>query len=257
MNGFLHAVTVVLFCSSVFATGAVAADGGEQDNSGTNPVRFTHDFRIYMETMSLPGGDHALTKTTFEFRVPLSERLAFRTRIPHATLSIDGGSTTTGLGDIDARLLYLPVIKKSWALATGLEAFFNTATHDLLGSGKTSLGPQIFFVKFAPFGLKGALLAPAYQYVFDVAGSDARPDVRRHGFDLFGVWLAPSKKNWVVINPQYVIDEENSSETLQLETELGQMMFGATSSYIRPGMFLAGDEAYDWSVEVGFKVIWP
>ena len=41
-----------------------------------------------------------------------------------------------------------------------------------------------------------------------------------------------------------------------LEVEIGQMMFGATSSYIRPGFHIAGDELYDWSIELGFKVIW-
>jgi len=42
------------------------------------------------------------------------------------------------------------------------------------------------------------------------------------------------------------VDHENETETVILETELGQMMFGPTSSYIRPGFHLAGDELYSY-----------
>ena len=34
------------------------------------------------------------------------------------------------------------------------------------------------------------------------------------------------------------------------------MMFGPTSSYIRPGVGIGSDSPYEWNIEFGFKVIW-
>ena len=78
-------------------------------------------------------------------------------------------------------------IQKKGALAFGLEATFNTATHPMIGTGKTTLGPQAFLVFFQPFGIKGSILAPAYQYVFDIAGDDDRADISRSAIDIFFV----------------------------------------------------------------------
>ncbi len=160
------------------------------------------------------------------------------------------------MGDVDARVIHVPLVKKKWAVALGLEATLNSATQKELGSGKTTLGPQAFLVFFNPLGIKGLLFAPAYQYVFHIAGDDDRADVSRSAIDFFFVWLAANKKHWVTFNPQIVIDHEGETETLIIETEVGQMMFGATSSYIRPGFHAAGDKLFEWNIEFGFKVIW-
>ena len=92
--------------------------------------------------------------------------------------------------------------------------------------------------------------------MFHIAGDDDRADVSRSAIDFFFVWLAANKKHWVIFNPQIVLDHEGETETLLIETELGQMMFGATSSYIRPGFHASGDKLFNWNIEFGFKVIW-
>ena len=70
---------------------------------------------------------------------------------------------------MDFRFLAVPYANNKWGIATGLEAFFPTATNDLLGTGKTSLRPQVFGGFFGLLG-KGSIFAPGYLYVFDVAG---------------------------------------------------------------------------------------
>jgi hypothetical protein len=85
---------------------------------------------------------------------------------------------------------------------------------------------------------------------------DGRADVSRSAFDLFFVWLAEDKKHWAVVNPTIVLDHENEKEFAIFETEVGQMMFGPTSSYIRPGFGIGDDKPYEWNIEFGFKVIW-
>ena len=243
-----QAVLIICFVSaSLFAQ--------EKDNSGTNPVNFTNDFRMWMEIDMLQG-DNSYIKQAFEYRTPLSKTVAARFRGYKIDLSLGRGSTTTGFGDMDVRVIWVANVNQKGALAFGLEATFNTATHPFLGTGKTTLGPQAFKVFFQPFGIKGAILAPAYQYVFDVAGDDDRAAVSRSGIDLFFVWLAANKKHWVTINPTVVLDHENEKEFALFDVEVGQMMFGPTSSYIRPGIGIGTDRPYNWNIEFGFKVIW-
>ncbi len=227
----------------------------KKDNSGTNPVNFTNDFRMWMEFDMLQG-DNSYIKQAFEYRTPLSKKVASRIRGYKIDLSQGGGTTTTGYGDMDARLIWVPKVSKKAAIALGIEATFNTATHPTLGTGKTTLGPQAFLVFFQPFGIKGAILAPAYQYVFDVGGDEDRSEISRSAVDIFFVWLAADKKHWAVINPTFVFDHENDKEFALFEVEGGQMMFGATSSYIRPGIGIGSDRPYEWNIEFGFKVIW-
>ena len=42
-----------------------------EDNSGTNPVSFTYDFRVYSELAQLPNDAGSSALTTAELRVPL------------------------------------------------------------------------------------------------------------------------------------------------------------------------------------------
>ena len=82
---------------------------------------------------------------------------------------------------VSARILWVPKATRKWAIATGLEAFLDTATQDALGAGRTSLGPQVFAPIFNFLGVEGMLFSPAYQYVFDIAG-DGRLRIRKVGY---------------------------------------------------------------------------
>jgi len=234
-----------------------AALAAQDDNSGTNPIAFTWDFRFYPEAQSR-SGDNSFQTFTFEHRVPLSSNWQFRTKSSFASSTVDapgGNVTTSGFGDTSVRLLHIPMAGPKFALALGLEAFLNTASQPNLGEGRTSLGPQLFAVFFGALG-EGTLIAPAYQYQFDIAGDDGRAKVSRSLVDLFIVWIAPSKKFWLIADPQFIFDHENDRNWTQLEFEAGSMMFGPTSNYIRPSIGIGDDKTYDWSIEFGFKVIW-
>lgn len=247
----------VVTATALLAVAFPAALVAQDDNSGTNPIAFTWDFRMYPEAKSLPGANSSQT-FTFEHRVPLSSNWQFRTRsrFVNSTFESPGGPvSTTGFGDMDMRLLHIPIAGPKFALATGLEAFLNTASQPNLGEGRTSLGPQVFAVFFGALG-QGTLIAPAYQYTFDIAGDDGRAKVSRSSLDLFILWIAPSKKFWLLADPQYIFDHENDRNWGQLEFEAGAMMFGPTSNYLRPSIGIGEDRAYDWSIEFGFKVIW-
>ena len=235
---------------------AFAQDG---DNTGTNPINFTYDWRSHREMLDLGSGDNSLTIQTIQQRFPVG-KTQLQIRVRHSSLSLDpdgnGTSTeTSGIGDWDARLLYVPKVSASGAIAVGMEAGIPAASNDFLGNGKWTLGPQVFLVKFRP-GLGATLIAPAYQYVFSVAGDDARADVSRSQFDIFGLWLDTNKRWWFMANPQAVIDHENDLGFALFEVEYGRMMFAGLSAYSRPSLGIGTDRPYDWSVELGLKIIW-
>ena len=210
----------------LLATGMVVAClalpvQAQEDNTGTNPVNFSYDYRLYMEMADLPIDDSSLITNTIEFRWPLGRdvanlkgvgagspyhdmgsRFAMRLRARHSNLSVEIPDTdpysVSGIGDLDARLLYLPYVGNKTVLAVGLEGFFNTATSDALGSGKTSLGPTVIVVFPGLLG-RGSLFAPAYQYVFDVGGSDDRADIGRSQLDLYFVWTLAGGKGVIML----------------------------------------------------------
>lgn len=248
-------VMMVFALLSLMVQPAAAQD---EDNTGTNPVNFTYDFSMITEVNILEG-DNSQTKTAFGYSVPLSKTVSAKFRGYKVDLSLGSGSsasTTTGFGDMDARLLWVPMVSQRGALALGLEATFNTASQPILGSGKTTLGPQAFLVFFNPFGIKGAILAPAYQYIFDVGGDENRSHISRSGIDLFFVWRAPNNKRWGAINVTAVRDHENDEEYGTIRVNFGQLMVGPISSSIKPGIGIGSDRPYDWNIEFGLKFVW-
>ena len=255
----------------------------QEDNTGTNPVNFTYDARFIVEMAEFEEGGGSLLTNTFEFRWPLGRdvanlqgskagspfydmgnKLSMRVRARYQNLSVDdptvtpfGTSQVSGIGDFDARLLGTAYASKKLIVAAGLEAFFDTASNDALGSGKTSLGPQVFMVFPGILGGR-SLFAPGYQYVFDIAGDDANPDISRSQIDLYFVWQLASGKNWLILDPQAVIDHEADKELGTFEVEWGFMIAPSVgaSGYVRPGIGIGADKPYSWNFEVGLKFVW-
>ena len=67
--------TCILFLVLAGPMPVVAQEDEDKDNTGTNPVNFTYDFRLITEMQSLTDGG-SLIKNTVEFRVPLGRDIA-------------------------------------------------------------------------------------------------------------------------------------------------------------------------------------
>ena len=152
-------------------------------------------------------------------------------------------------------------MSKKMAIAVGLEIFFDTASDDALGSGATSLGPQVFAVFFKPFGGMFDLISPAYQHKFSVDEDDGRSKVHQGLIDLFFLKTSKDKQRWALIDPQGVLDYENDTEFMLVDVEVGTMLdkyLGTKghSVYLRPSVGIGTDRPYDGSVEMGHKMIW-
>jgi len=269
-----------IFLMLVFSIGAVSFDVLAQedpqsemkaDKTGTNPINFTFDARIYNEYQWLnTDGDGNQNITTLEFRAPLMDgKLQFRVKARYADISADlndDGSDDlddSGFGDTDIRFLTVPYLDmaKKRAIAVGMEVFLDTASEDILGSGATSLGPQVFAVFFKPFGGLIDLFAPAYQHKFSVDEDDGRSEVHQGLIDIFFLKMSTDKQRWALFDPQIVLDYENDTEFMLIDLEVGTMLdryLGTKghSIYLRPSIGIGSDRPTDGSVEVGYKIIW-
>jgi len=241
----------------------------EKDKTGTNPMNFTFDARLYNEYRSLnTAGDGYQNITTFEFRAPFADgKWQFRGKARGVILKADltGNGTDdvdeSGFGDIDLRFMTIPYmnLKKRSAVALGVEFFLDTASEDALGDGATIVAPLIFYGYFNPFG-PGSIIVPGYQHKFGIDEDEGR-EVNEGLIDIFMVKTWGGNQFWGFIDPQILLDYENDIEFMLLEIQAGIMTdkyFGTkgNSAYIMPSFGVGADRPYDWSMEVGYKIIW-
>jgi hypothetical protein len=248
-----------------------------QDKTGTNPIDFTYDYRIYTEMQQFKNDAGSQIRNIMEFRLPLGRDMAnvigqeegglrdlgskfqLRVRGYFNHLSINdtsaalGANSISGFGDLDARFLWIPKVTKRLGLAVGLEAFFNTASSEYLGAGRTNLAPIVFVPIFNILG-KGSIFAPGYQYVFNVNGETTN----RSQIDLYFVWGLAKGKNWLIVNPQIVLDHQNSAEFMVVDAEWGFMIApqSGISGYVRPGLGVGADRPFDYNLEFAIKFVW-
>ena len=117
-----------------------AEEGKKKDNSGTNPVNFTYDFRLINEMQQFKNDGGSQNKSYMELRAPMGRDLANVTGSEAGTL-VDLGSrwavrlrgyyntvtlndnvantsaTYSGIGDFDARILYVAKANSKFAIA--------------------------------------------------------------------------------------------------------------------------------------------
>lgn len=263
----------LLISCSLCPAHAFAQDAGsaktaaKSDKTGTNPINFQNELRLYNEYLWLDTeGDSNQNMTTLEFRTPfLNGKWQYRLRARYNFLNVDTNNDGSdeinkdGLGDVDMRFLTVPYLNMTnkTAFATGLEVFLDTASDDALGSGAWSLGPQVFFVKF----LKRGLFSPALQYKFSVKEDDNRDDVDQILIDLNYLFMAKDKLSWFFTDPQIVLDFENDKEYSIVDLEFGAMLnkwfnTKGQSAYIRPSFGIGSERPTDYSVELGYKLVW-
>ena len=190
----------------------------------------------------------------------LGSQFALRVRAYYVDKTVTDNSSdpsvsnsVSGIGDFDARFLWLAHATNKWAIAPGLEAFFNTASPNALGSGSQILAPTIFVGFFNLLGNR-SIFAPGLQYHFNYSGNK----VSRTVLDLYFVWILGGGKNWLIFNPQPIIDHHNSTEFAQVDLEWGFMIApqAGIGGYIRPGIGVGADRPFDYNLEFAIKFVW-
>jgi hypothetical protein len=211
--------------------------------------------------------------TTLEYRTPFAGgKWQFRTRVPvynivNADLNNDGmdNINDSGLGDINFRLITVPVLKGADGIAVGLEFFLNTASKDSLGSGTTSLAPVVFFGHFFRGGFgpwqKGGLFAPGLQYKFSIDEDEGRAKTEQAIIDINFLLTSEDGQSWLFAEPQIVFDQETNADFAIMDIEFGWMMtkwkpdMKGHSFYVRPTFTIGTDRSTDYGLELGYKFI--
>jgi hypothetical protein len=118
------------------------------------------------------------------------------------------------------------------------------------------IAPTLFFVFPGLLG-KASLFAPGYQYLTDVGGGDNNK-ISRSQIDLYFVWILGKGANWLIVDPQIVIDHNTNTYPTLIEVEWGYMIppLPGASVYLRPGVGMGADRPYDWNFEGGLKFVW-
>ena len=242
----------------------------EKDKTGTNPMNFTFDARLYNEYQWLnTAGDGGQNITTFEFRAPFADgKWQFRSKLRAVDLKADFNDDGTddvddfGFGDIDVRFMTIPYInmQKKLAVALGVEFFLNTASEDSLGAGAWTVAPLVFLPIFGPLG-PGSIFVPGYQHKISFYEDSGRDQVHLGVIDFFLVKTFAQNQYWAYIDPQIVLDYENSREFMLVELQAGMMLDKFVGSkghsiWILPSFGVGSDSPYDFSFEVGYKYIW-
>lgn len=264
-----NGLAAIALISSVALSPAAYAEEKSSDKTGTNPVNFSNDARLYNEYSWLnTEGDGTQNFSTAELRTSFFEgKWQWRVRAHYNAITADLNDDGTddvdesGIGDTDMRFLTVPYLNmaEKRAFAVGLEVFMDTASEDVLGSGTTSLGPQVFMVFFKPFGING-LFGPGVQYKFSVDEEEGRSDVDQVLIDLNFLRMSDDKTWWFFTDPQIVIDNENDTEFAIVDFEFGFMMnkwfdLKGHSFYVRPSVGVGDDRPTDGSIEVGYKIV--
>jgi hypothetical protein len=237
-----------------------------KDKTGTNPLNFTYDARLYDEYRWLnTEGDGSQNLLTAELRAPFAGgKWQFRGKVRRVDLKADFNNDgfddvdEGGFGDTDIRFMTIPYfdLQRRLGVAAGVEFFLDTASEEALGTGATSVAPFIFVAFFNPLG-PGSIFVPGYQHTISVDEDDGRDSVNQGLVDMFLVKTFSANKYWAYVDPQVILDFEQDEEFMLIELQAG-MMVGPKghSIWAMPSFGVGTDRPYDVSLEIGYKIVW-
>jgi hypothetical protein len=229
-------------------------EGLAADKSGTNPVNLQRTLILFNEYQNRRDGEY-INFLNFRYIEPFAKnKAAVRLTLPLVLTDL-GGGTDFGVGDFNLRFNWIPRLTPQYGLFVGLETSWNTATEDTLGAGRNWIAPVVIYVKFLP---KKTIFAPTFQQLIDIGGDDDRGEINQSVLDFY--YVKPAKNGWWILDPTVLINYEGDTSLAgQVELERGFVIGprgkGVASWYVRPGVGIGGHKAYDWNIEVGYKIV--
>lgn len=224
--------------------------GPNIDKTGTNPNLFQETYSVVNQFRKLEGRKSYYNATLFRAEFPTSNRRAsIRNEIP--MIYIDNPQNQVfGLGDVQTRLNYLPILKDLFAMQLRLDLYWPTATHEALGTGKLVAAPQVIVGYTLP---GNTIIAPAYQHSFSYAGNPNRPSIHKGDIDLYIVKRSKNTKSWIIVDPDFMIDYQNGTTAATIEIETGRVFWKGVSLYVRPGLGIGDARPYNFQIETGIR----
>lgn len=249
---FAAMMIVATLCALASGAGAQEA----KDTSGTNPAVLSRTFSISNEYRFLSSDDY-YDITNFRYTEPfLDGKASVRVTLPLDATNLTGDDQF-GIGDMAAKLSWIPYVSRQQAFILSGEIFAPTASKDVLGTGKWVAAPGITWAYFAS---REIIIAPAYIHSFSIGGDGDRADVNRGDFDLYVVYRPQGKRWWLTSDVTASYDFEGKTAPASWEVALGANLGklpggGAINGYIRPGVGIGNDRPYDFNIEVGVSLV--
>jgi hypothetical protein len=252
-------LTVYLSLALVTLAGSFDAVRAQEakDSSGTNPAILSRQLSKSNEYRFL-ADDYFFNVTNFRYTEPFADgKASIRLTIPVNATDLVLGDTEAGLGDIAAKLSWVPYISRSQAFILSSELYAPTASEEILGTGKWVIAPGITWANFVS---PEVIVAPALIYNTSFAGDDEWPDVNRTDFDLYVVYKPHGKPWWITSDVTVSHDFEGKTTPIDWELTFGRSLMqfeggGALNGYIRPGIGIGHDRPYNFNIEVGINLI--
>lgn len=245
------------FGALAFAVMASVASAEDEINTGVDPTKLSRTTQFRFESLDLTNG---FSNDTLYLRYtePLgaAQRSSIELKLPIVSSDVIGGSTY-GSGDFSLKYTNLPVLTQKYGIVLTVEAIFNTANEADQGLGSNVLKPGITYARFLS---NGAIFAPTLQHGFTIGKTDqGRSDYNTTVIDLYYVPKLKNPLAYMTIDPALTYDWERDRLSPSLAVTLGQVIKtslpGTSSVFIKPSVGIGHDRAYDWGLEVGFKII--
>ena len=217
--------------SEVSASGAAAEPSAEEiaaKLANPNAPMASLTFRLQYRTFAgdAPGASSQDSTTlafqpSFPFTLANGDVFFFRPNIPIQLSTpvpdpAGGFSTESGLGDIVFDLAYGRTTKTGMLYAGGVVVSLPTATEDVLGTDRYSLGPEFMIGKLS----KKYVLGMFPSHLWDVGGS-GNADVNVTNLQLFGTYLPGGGWN-VGTSPILSYDHNSDQWTIPLNFTFGK-----------------------------------
>ena len=173
-------------------------------------------------------------------------------------LSQSSGSIT-GLGDINYTAWLAPPPSGGFSWGFGFVSILPTATDDVLGSGKFSLGPSFVLVNMT----KKLMLAAVISDWFSIAGDDDREDVNTFYMQYIITYFLANK--WYLSTAPIITAnweaESGQQWTVPFGGGFGKMLkFGNLPVDLQTQAFyyvVKPDGGPEWQLRLQFKMIFP
>jgi hypothetical protein len=228
----------------------------EVDTSGTNPVVLTRGASLNSEYIKLTTGNYS-NVTKFTYVEPFANgRMNVVFNVPLVANDVLGEGRF-GLGDASIKWNWVADVNLKTGFVVAAELITPTASDRVLGSGKWIFAPSLIYVFFVN---KNIIIAPAYIHNFSFAGDSDRADIHRGDFDLYMVYTADDKSWWVTsdlaISFDYQSGKVPAAWKVQFGRNLAKLSGGAAlNGFVKPGIGIGGDRAFDWSLQVGLSLV--
>ena len=174
--------------------------------------------------------------------------LIFRFDVPFNTVN-RAGVTKAGLGDLYTQILYIPRIKRRFALAVGSGILFPTATDRILGQGKLILAPTAVPVWY--FAKRKRLVLVRLQNYVSVAGSGSRPNVNFLIADPILVQRL-TRKWWILANTELKWDWRAQRGSGTSGVQFGRVLRNGFGFWIKPELSWGPGRQGDFNLKFTF-----